>query len=346
MKTYFWKKYRVKKIGDNLSVLNQKTPFWKPFLLILPSFLTISLFTIIPFILLLVYAFTVKRLKADEILTPFKNFSNVFKDYGFTSGLRNSFVYALTALPLSLIISILISVAITQVVKKWARGFWQTVFFLPYVTSAIAVSITFYQIFKSDITEQGIINSLLKSAGRSPIPFLTDPNRGSWLAFIVILIRGVWGNLAFQILILTTAMLSVDKQLYKAASIDGANKTKQFFTITLPSINKTISFLITIGIINGIKVMPLALFNNDSTTAINNGGSSLMLYIYDALTKKGNYSLASAASIIFFIFGILTSLILRKTTTAVFKLGIKIGERNVIKKIETKKFVTKPIFKI
>ena len=346
MKTYFWKKYRINKEGTDLAILNKRTPYWKAFILLLPSLLTISLFTLIPFIIVLYNSFQVQsptsHLVADTVFS-IDNYKSILTNPFFKVGVRNSIIYSIVALPISLFISVLISVAITMVVKKWARGFWQTVFFLPYVTSAVAVSLSFLYMFKSD---GGIINGILLKLGRKkPIQFLNSGLEDTWNAFWVILLRGIWGNLAFQILILTTAMLSVDKQLYKAGAIDGASKSKQFFAITLPSIKRTLSFLITMGLINGIKVFPLALFNNNPEDAINNGGSSIMLFVYRAV-KAGKWYYSGAASVILFVIGVFVSFTLRKIVTLTFKLSVKLGENNVIRKIENSTLKTKTIFTV
>lgn len=338
MKEYFWKKHRIHKT-EALSILNTKTKFWKPFLLMLPTLLAILLMLIIPVILVIVQAFQTVKLggKASDITFSLNNFfgnkygsTGIFYDPKFTKSIGNSVLYALIALPISLGISLIISSAIAHVVKRWARSFWQTVFFLPYVTSAVAVSLTFSYIFGK--TTEGAV-----------FPLLYGHKWG--VPLIVIIIRGVWGNLAFQILILTTAMLSVNQDLYKSASIDGASSTKQFFKITLPSIKGTLSFLFTIGIIGGIKVFPLALYNNRPDDAILNNGGSIILYIF-YMTKTSEYGRAGAASIILFILGFTISFGLRKIISIIYKSSIKRGEKNVAKKIENQTLKRTVTFKI
>lgn len=339
MKTYFWKKYRVKNTGLALSTLNNRVSFWKPFLLMLPSLITLTLFTIIPFILVLIFSSTY-QVGATVYDKGFglRNYIKLSKDPIFHIAIRNTLVYAILALPISLAISILISSAISFVIKQSFRRFWQTVFFLPYVTSGIAVSIAFAFLFR---TSGGFINML---AGKN-IQWLDNPNDGNWNAFVVILIRGVWGNLAFQILILTTAMLSVNPDLYKSASIDGSSNLKQFFAITLPSIRKTITFLFTVGIIGSIKTFPLALFDNKPAEAAVNSGMSIMLYIF-WYVQRGVNGVAGAASLILFLLGLLVSFGLRKLVSLVLFANKKIGEINVIRKIENKTLKRKVVFKI
>ncbi|MGX9339267.1 carbohydrate ABC transporter permease [Mycoplasma sp. 332] len=336
MNTYFWKKYRIKKTGEALSILNTKTPFWKPFLLMLPSLIALAFMIIIPFILVIIVSFrapTSFRGFGWSIANYYqtKGKAGVFNDPKFDVAVVNSLLYAVVALPIGLSISILISSAITTVIRRYARSFWQTVFFLPYMTGAVAVSLTFSAIFGK--TSEGAIFPLLYGSG----------NR--WNPFIVILIRGIWGGLAFQVLILTTSMLSVNPDLYKSSAIDGASSGSQFFKITLPSIQKTISFLFTIGIINGIKVFPLALYNNDASASITENGSTLLLYIFQA-TKSGEFGRTAAASVFLFILGTLVSFTLKKSVSSIFKLKTKLGERNVINKLKAEIQKRKISFKI
>ncbi|MBN0919033.1 carbohydrate ABC transporter permease [[Mycoplasma] gypis] len=338
-KNLFLKKFRIKKSIQGLSILNRNEKFYKPLLLILPSLLTILLFTLIPFIITISNAFTKQvGFHAWETVPSLQNFPDIFSNPWFLVGIRNSIVYSLTSLPISLCISIIISSAIAHVIRKWARGFWQTIFFLPYVTSAIAVSVTFFYIFD---TNAGIVNSIFGVK----IPWLTSGSDSSWYPFVAILVNGVWGNLAFQILILTSAMLSVSPMLYKSASIDGSYKFKQFFAITLPSIRKTISFLITIGIIGGIKTFPLALFNNQPVEAFSNGGSTIMLYIY-YMVQSAQFYKAGAASLVLFVLGVIISFGLRKVVSISYDLSTKLGVRRVTNKIKNQTSFSKKIFKI
>ncbi|WP_027122912.1 carbohydrate ABC transporter permease [Metamycoplasma spumans] len=345
MKTYFWKKYRIKNPGLALSVLNNKTKFYKPLLLMLPSIFTVLLFTLIPFLLVLIKSFQIQVGFTKGVYTlGFGNYAKIFETTSFAVAVRNSLMYAILSIPISLGISLLISSAIVQIAKKWAQSFWQTIFFLPYVTSAIAVSMAFSVMFDQ---QDGIVNRILLKWGwiKAPIQFLTNSTLGSWNSFWIILVRGIWGSLAFQILILTTAMLSVNQDLYKSASIDGASSTKQFYTITLPSIRKTISFLFTMGLIGGIKTFPLALFNNSPEKAMSAQGATLILYIFN-FTSKGNFAVAGAASVILFVIGLAFSKSVRQITSWIYLASVKVGERNVVNKIESKTLSRKPIFKI
>ncbi len=288
-------KVKVKK--QEISTTNKIASFWIPLSLMLPALILMFLFIVVPLI-------TVTQ---DSMETPKHNFDNWFQsvwtDDRWYRAVTNSLLYATITLPISLTISLVISGAITSLVRKKARGVWQTIFFIPYVTSAIAVSLTFMQI----LTPFGILNSILHING---FPWLTQPFDEGYTALLGVMIFGIWHSLAFQIMILSTAMLSVDKRLYDSANIDGASPIRIFFNVTIPSIERTIWYLFTIGLIGAVKVFPLAMFNNSSTEAIDRA-PTMLLYVYH-FVKTGQKGKAGAASISLICIIILYNIIVRR----------------------------------
>ncbi|VEU59621.1 carbohydrate ABC transporter permease [Mesomycoplasma neurolyticum] len=329
----YWLNKKNKTKSHNLGILHKKSFFLIPFSLLIPSLFIILLFTIFPFIYSIIKSFSYNSdiNDASSIQVGFEAYKLVASDPIFQISVRNSLIYAILALPLSLTFSILISSVIASLHKKWVKGFWQTVFFLPYVTNAVAISLAFVYLFDHEV---GIINNIFGIKTK----WLASGEMDSYKPITIILSYGIWKNLAFQVLIITTAMLAVDKTLYKAATIDGASKLKQFFRITLPSINKTINFLITVGILGGIKVFPLAIFENQVTKAEGNGGMTIMLYIYKVV-QSGNYDFAGAATVMLFSLGVVFSTVLKNTFKLIIYVSNKLGERNVLNKIKNSKFV-------
>ncbi len=311
----------------DLATVNKATPAWKPLLLLTPALLIVIMFTVIPFLAAATDAFQMPADKHHPLAraASMGQFKFMLKDPAFHAALYNSLVYAIISVPLIITISLIISAAISNVVRKRLRGFWQTLFFLPYVTSAIAIGLAFAYLFDFDT---GLLN---KITGKK-VPWLTDPNGHSALG--AMLIYGVWRGIAFNILIFTSAMLGVDKKLYKSASIDGAGPIRQFFSITLPAISKTTTFLITMGIIGAIKVFPLALFKNNPQDAISNGGATLLIYIYAKLQISHNYMLAGAASVSLLFISIIFSATVRGGVSLAVRGYTKIKENHVKTKIE------------
>ncbi|MDC4163255.1 sugar ABC transporter permease [Mycoplasma sp. T363T] len=316
-------KRRQKAKRTELGILDKKVSVWIPLSLLFPSFIAIFLFTILPFLMVIEKAFKpladISDLSSESF--GFRNFVSLFESKPFVIGLRNSFLYSIISLPLSLIISLIISSAIVFVYNKIARGFWQTIFFLPYVTSSVAISIAFIYILDSST---GVLNSII---GKN-IPWLSSGEIDGYKALVGILIYGVWRNLAFNVLILSTAMLSVDKTLYKAAAIDSATPIKQFFKITLPSIKKTISFLLTIGILGGLQVFPLAIFSNNPDAATANGASTVLIFIFKNI-RSADYGLAGAATLVLFVIGALYGAFLRNSVNLFEAIILKVKIRNV-----------------
>lgn len=310
-----------------MGYLDKKTPFWKPFLFMLPALAVLGFFTIYPFIITADLSLHPMGNENDAAATSFgfDAYKQVFTDYYFKQALSNSLIYAFISIPASIVLSLIISATIANVIRKKIRGAWQTIFFLPYVTSGVAISLAFAYLFDNDT---GLINKMLGAQTN----WLENAKTGDHHALVVMIVHGVWAALAFQILIFTTAMLGVDKDRYKAASIDGAGHFKQFFTITLPSISKTLNFVITVGLIGAIKVFPLALFQMDPAKAELYGGSTLMLFVYKNVAV-GNYQVAGAAAIILVVIAIAFNVVVKNAFNLTGKLIVKGGEWRVEKKI-------------
>ncbi|AAP56385.2 sugar ABC transporter permease [Mycoplasmoides gallisepticum] len=316
-------KKRQQKKDTELGILDKKVKIWVPLALLFPSFIAIFLFTILPFLMVIEKAFTplADIFNLNSATFGIRNFELLFTSRPFVIGLRNSFLYSIISLPVTLMIALIISSAIVFVYNKVAKGFWQTIFFLPYVTSSVAISIAFIYILDSST---GVLNAII---GKN-IPWLTSGEIDGYKALFGIIIYGVWRNLAFNVLILSMAMLSVDKTLYKAASIDSASPIKQFFKITLPSIKKSINFLLTLGILGGLQVFPLAIFSNNPDAAISNGASTVLIFIFRSI-RSADYGIAGAATIILFVLGTLYGLFLRNTVNLFDAIILKVKIRNV-----------------
>ncbi len=283
--------------GD-INATKQKTNFFIPFALMIPALIFFTLFTFIPLFKVII----------DSTHSTNPNYAvtymNVWKDGTWYISIFNSFIYAIISVPMTLILALIISFAISNLIRSKVREFWQTVFFLPYVTSMVAISIVFSELFSSE--EYGIINWIFGIQA----PWLNTPFNDSPIAIIPVILFGVWHSLAFKVLILTSAMLSIDKRLYDAASIDGASKKDMFFSVTLPSLENTLWYLITIGLIGSMKVFPLALFNNSIETSVNNF-PTMMTYVYRAV-KNVDYGLAGAASVSLIFVVIVMNYIIKK----------------------------------
>ena len=198
--------------------------------------------------------------------------------------------------PLSAGIALLISVGLSSIQKL--RDLYQTIYFLPYVTNTLAVGLVFMILFKQTPYTDGLANLILSWFGVAPIDFIGGPY---WAKMFVLCFYTVWVVMPFKILILTSALASVDQTYYNAAKADGTSKRRIFTKITLPMISPTLFYLIITGFIGAFKAYSdaVALFGTDLKAAEMN---TIVGYIYDMLYgNSGGYpSYASAAAIILF----------------------------------------------
>ncbi|MBP5270405.1 MAG: sugar ABC transporter permease [Clostridia bacterium] len=253
---------------------------------------------IYPLVDVLVYSFEEGYNSASQTFfgTGGYNYSFVLHDTYFLRAVKNTFILVAVTVPLSTGLALLISLALSSIKKL--QDLFQTIFFLPYVTNTLAVGLVFMILFKKTEYSEGLVNLLLHTVGLSGVDFIDGPY---WAKMFVLCFYTVWIVLPFKILILTSALASVNKQYYDAAKLDGAPAGRRFFRITLPMISPMIFYLVISGFIGAFKAYSdaVAIFG----TALNEAGMNTMVgYVYDMLYgDSGGYpSYASAAAIILF----------------------------------------------
>lgn len=272
---------------------------FKAWLYLLPSLIFLGVFMLYPLIDVFVYSFEEGYNSASQ--TSFGigayNFSYVLHDPYFMQALQNTFLLVIITVPLSTGLALLISLGLNSIKKL--RNLFQTIYFLPYVTNTLAVGLVFMILFKKTAYSDGLVNALINIFGGSSVDFIDGPY---WAKMFVLCLYTIWIVLPFKILILTSALASVNEIYYKAARIDGTSKFRMFTRITLPMISPMIFYLVITGFIGAFKAYSdsVALFGTDLNAA---GMNTIVGYIYDMLYgDSGGYpSYASAAAIILFV---------------------------------------------
>ena len=197
---------------------------------------------------------------------------------------------------MSTLLALLISVGLSSI--KPLRELYQTIYFLPYVTNTLAVGLVFMILFKKTAYSDGLINLLISLFGGSSVDFIDGPY---WAKLFVLCFYTIWVVMPFKILILTSALASVNQIYYNAARVDGTSRFRIFRKITVPMISPMIFYLIITGFIGAFKAYSdaVALFGTDLNAAEMN---TIVGYVYDMLYgDSGGYpSYASAAAIILF----------------------------------------------
>lgn len=271
----------------------------KAWLYLLPAILFLGAFMVYPLIDVLIYSFeeSFNFASQSSLGVGTFNYSYVLRDPYFLKALKNTFILVAVTVPLSTVISVLISVALSSIKKL--RELFQTIYFLPYVTNTLAVGLVFMILFKQTPYSNGLINYILSFFGMNPIDFIGGPY---WAKMLVLCIYTIWVVMPFKVLILTGALASVDETYYNAAKVDGTPRWRIFTKITLPMISPTLFYLIITGFIGAFKAYSdaVALFGVELNVAEMN---TIVGYIYDMLYgNSGGYpSYASATAIILFV---------------------------------------------
>ena len=275
-----------------------KTRSAKGWLYLLPAILFLGVFMVYP--LLDVFVYSVEEGYNSASQTYFGvglyNFSYVLHDPYFLQALKNTLLLVAITVPLSTGIALLISVALSSIQKL--KDLYQTVFFLPYVTNTLAVGLVFMILFKKTAYSDGLINLLINTFGGKSVDFIDGPY---WAKMFVLCFYTIWIVMPFKILILTSALASVNQDYYNAAKVDGTSRWRIFWKITLPMISPTVFYLVITGFIGAFKAYSdaVALFGTDLNAA---GMNTIVGYVYDMLYgDSGGYpSYASAAAILLF----------------------------------------------
>ena len=270
----------------------------KGWLYLLPALVFLGLFLVYPLVDVMIYSLEEGFNFASQTYrgVGLGNFSYVLRDPYFLQAVKNTFILVIITVPVSTGLALLISLGLSSIRKL--RELYQTVYFLPYVTNTLAVGLVFMILFKKTPYSDGLANLVLSWFGAGPVDFIDGPY---WAKMLVLCVYTVWIVMPFKILILTSALASVNPMYYSAARIDGTPKWRVFTRITLPMISPTVFYLVITGFIGAFKAYSdaVALFGVDLNAA---GMNTIVGYVYDMLYgDSGGYpSYASAAAMILF----------------------------------------------
>ena len=270
----------------------------KSWLYLLPALIFLGVFMVYPLIDVLVYSVEEGYNSASQTYygIGLYNYSYVLHDPYFLQAVKNTFLLVIITVPLSTLLALVISLGLSSI--KPLKELFQTVYFLPYVTNTLAVGLVFMILFKKTDYTDGLVNAFINIFGGASVDFIDGPY---WAKMFVLCLYTIWIVLPFKILILTSALASVNQTYYNAAKIDGTSRFRTFTRITLPMISPMIFYLVITGFIGAFKAYSdaVALFGTDLNAA---GMNTIVGYVYDMLYgDSGGYpSYASAAALILF----------------------------------------------
>lgn len=274
----------------------------KGFLYILPSLLILSVFQIYPVIKVLMMSFYTKFDYIKDIVYErgFDNYVYVLTDGDFYLALRNTFLYVVIAVPLSIGLAIFIAMLLNQ--KLELKNFFRSAYFLPFVTSTVAISVGWRWIFNSD---QGLVNLALNTLGFSSKQFLKDPE----YTMPLLILLSIWKSLGYNVVIILAGLQNIDDRYYYAAKVDGAGKWNIFREITLPLLSPIILFLSITSIIRGFKLFDEIFVLYDKSPGPLKSGMTIVYYIFNKFYMNWQFAVASSAAFILFIIILIFTLI-------------------------------------
>ena len=258
-----------------------------PYMMILPNLLIFVIFIAVPAVFGFVYSLTDWEGIGALHFIGFKNYIKLFQDTRFWISIRQTFLYALIALPLIVAIPLLLA---TQLVKKIrGRSIFRAIFYRPSMISYIVVGLMFQFIF-GDST--GVINFLLEKMGGSSVGWFTN----GVSAMAVVIIASVWSRSGFYMVTFLSGLSNISESYYEAAKVDGATGWRQFVSITLPLLKPTTFLVMILGFIDLFKQYGLVLTLTDGGPA---GATKFAVqYIYEQAFDRFELGYASALSMI------------------------------------------------
>lgn len=224
------------------------------------------------------------------------NFLQVFNEDVFWKALKNTSIMVFISVPITVILGLGIAVGLNSI-KKF-QGFFQTIFFLPYVTNTIALGLVFGSVFHQDY---GLVNKMFNTVGVAWINKGATPIR----AMTVLMLYTIWNGLAFKIIVFLSGMQSIDKQYYQAAQVDATPRFRVFRRITVPLLSPMILYITITSFIGAFKAYSsvIAVFGNGEYGPVGNEKMLITIvgFIYDKMAENGTpYGVASAGSLILF----------------------------------------------
>jgi multiple sugar transport system permease protein len=269
------------------------------YLFIAPAIILFFVFVFIPVIASLFLSFTRYNVVQAPQWIGLQNYRQIFGgDPRFWKALRNTTMYVLGVVPVSICLSLLLAVAIDQKIRF--KNFYKTFFFLPVVTPVLAYAVVWRWLYAGE--KYGLINYWLMKFGLNPVDWVMNP---LWV-LPALMIVAIWGGMGYNMLILLAGLQTIPNTFYEAAEVDGANTFHKFWHVTLPLLRPTLLFVLIMSVINSFQVFELAYImtagTGEGVGGVLDSGLTLVSYLYE----KGftQWRMGYASAIAYILFGI------------------------------------------
>jgi multiple sugar transport system permease protein len=291
-----------------------KKGWWNGYLFILPAFLVVLVFRLLPMLQAVRMSLFRWGIAGPLSFVGLKNFARLFIDPKFYQSLSNTFWFVVLVVPSTIIISLVFASLLNKRIR--GRGVYRTLYYLPVVTSTVALSVVWKWIYNPD---RGVLNALLDFLGLENVAWLNDPRglfellfgtfgvevsgflAGPSIALLALIIMAIWHNAGYCIIIALAGLQSIPRQYYEAARLDGANSWNMFWHITLPALSPTLFYLsVTQSIIAFNTFTPVYVMTDPAGGPL--GTTSLVVfYLYEQSFRLWNLGYANAIAFVIFM---------------------------------------------
>ncbi|MFC0187214.1 carbohydrate ABC transporter permease [Fictibacillus aquaticus] len=275
---------------------------WKKWLVIcaflLPNFIGFLFFIGIPILASLGLSFTKWDLLTSPEFIGVENYKAIWHDAEFWAALKNTLLFIILYLPTVLVVALGIAMLLNKKMK--GRTFFRAAYFIPVISSWVAVSLIWKWLFNP---AYGLVNYFLSWFGINGPDWLQDPN---W-AMIAIVLTSVWKDTGFVMVLFLAGLQNISETYYEAADIDGATPFKKFLHITIPLLTPTTFFILIISLINSFQVFDQVMIMTEGGPA----GSTTVLVqkIYNHAFRYFEMGYASAVSWVLFLIIFIVTLV-------------------------------------
>ena len=267
---------------------------------VLPSFILIMAFCIIPIFMSGYFSFTSYNIMTPPKFVGLENYEKVFQDGYVADAAKNTLLYVLMTVPAQTILSLVFAAFLAYKMQNKTGGFLRSVMFIPVIASAVTAG-NIWRIILN--TEGGLLNNILNFFHLDSVNWLGSTKT----ALISICIVAVWKNVGYFLVIYYAGIMGISKDLYEAAKVDGATSIQQFFKITLPMLKPITYLVVTLGIIWSFQVFDLAYL-------MTGGGPgratvTLVMGIYNAAFKQYKMGYACAMAMLLLLIVVIINVI-------------------------------------
>lgn len=279
---------------SKLSISSKQRRRWLEWLsgyaFLAPSFIVLAVFTYFPVVYALGISFFKWRImRGDPVFNGLTNYQLLLTSADFWQAISNTIYFAVGSIPTGMAIALFVALLLNRPMRM--LSIYRTAYFLPTITSMVAVSVVWMWIYHPDV---GLMNYFLELFHLPAIRWLNDP---VW-AMPSLILLGIWKGMGYNIIIYLAGLQNIPEQLYEAAKIDGANRWQLFRNVTWPLLTPTTFLILIMAVINSFQAFTE--FN-----VMTQGGplgvtTTIVYYLYQQAFQQFNMGYGSALAIVLF----------------------------------------------